>query len=540
VQELDMSKSVEKYEVVSETRDAPDPNATTNLGATTTDNDMGMGGALNMPSTQQLTMKSMDLGGTTMGTGALATQATGVGVGSDHGTGASKDSKKKDKGKTAEASLFLGTTFERAQLENFMALLLPFPLHDAATTGLLQISPFAASSPDQRVMVMHAITMPDVFLQHNLVPLLVPMCSGNNGDALTRWSCHTLYLMLLSFARPVPVCMAEEFEAAKAHERFRGVLNQFRIKCQLGDPVENIGGVQVLMDVLWKLFTRRKSYVDPEAHMDLRPETVSQMKADNYYHVPFVESVVEVLTDLCIGSDNRAVKVVQDVIAYEMMMTNESTAVRRRPEPECFENPWEAKTITVDARQAKLVGKKRGLAELFQAKDEFTLLRLGTIVFFDPHSRENEEAEGVKIPTVLWMQSRAQPTRFACGTYTDDVAQHVNDKISLQRFLYFTLVNLLAHLCADRHDVNSGMLREQVPHHVVKTQLIQQETLTNAGMRFVPPGRLQNSALASVNVEARDLGDLSDLLPYPLTQLCCYTPFSASCPSRTRRRAARS
>jgi hypothetical protein len=204
------------------------------------------------------------------------------------------------------------------------------------------------------------------------------------------------------------------------------VLNQFRVKCQLDDPEENLGGVKVLMDVLWKIFTRRKSFIEYEEHHKiLQEDNHKSLKADNYYHVPFVVSIVEVLTDLCIGADNKAVRIVQDTIARELLVINEPTAVRRRPEPECDENPWAKYKITVDDHEKKLSGKKRALADLFAEKDDFILLVLGTLAFFEPHDKELEESEGIKIPRVLWMQSRAQPPRFACGTYKDDVAQHI-------------------------------------------------------------------------------------------------------------------
>ena len=159
------------------------------------------------------------------------------------------------------------------------------------------------------------------------------------------------------------------------------------------------------------------------------------------------------------------------------------------------------------------------MQQFFEEKDRFVLLTVGTLVLFDPHDPDIEAAEGVKIPRVLWNQSRAQPPRYACGQHSDDVTQHVGDNVSLERSFYFALVNLLAHLCADRNTANSALLSRHIPDSVVKAQLVQQETLMNAGLRFVPPGgELLQSALADPSVEARDLGDISDL-----AGLCAHT-----------------
>ena len=160
--------------------------------------------------------------------------------------------------------------------------------------------------------------------------------------------------------------------------------------------------------------------------------------------------------------------------------------------------------VTFDNRESK----KKSLQQLFDEKDRFVLLTIGTLVLFDPHDPEME-AEG-KIPRVLWNQDRVQPPRYACGQHSDDVTQHVGDNISLERFLYFALINLLAHLCADRNTRNAQLVSKYIPDSVVKSQLVQQETLLNAGLRFVPPDLLQY-ALSEPEVEARDLGDISDL-----------------------------
>ena len=407
--------------------------------------------------------------------------------------------------------------FEKAQLENFMAVLLPFEVHDGAVHGLLQIAP-SDYSPEQRAQVMSSITMPDVFLQHNLIPLLVPMCGGHASEQLTKWACNTLYLMLMAFARPVPAGLTEEVEAMKAHRNFEGLLQRFLQTCQLGDPAENLGGVRVLMDVFWKLFTRRKRFIPAEDYFNsLLPEVAINLPADNFYHVPFLGSIVHVLTALCIGRDNRAVRVTQDFIAKELLKTNEAAASRRRPEPESYDKYWATHSITAQNtqntqnNQNQNTVRKKSLVELFEEKDRFVLLAIGTCVFFDPHDPDLEAKEGVKIPRVLWNQDRAQPPRYACGQHSDDVTQRVGDKVSLERFLYFALINLLAHLCADRHTANAELLSKYITDNVVRSQLVQQETLMNAGLRFIPPGELLQNALSDPHVEARDLGDISDL-----------------------------
>eukprot|EP00931_Biecheleriopsis_adriatica_P055980 TRINITY_DN33185_c0_g1_i1.p1 TRINITY_DN33185_c0_g1~~TRINITY_DN33185_c0_g1_i1.p1 ORF type:complete len:3737 (+),score=795.69 TRINITY_DN33185_c0_g1_i1:1026-12236(+) len=543
--ELEMTKATENYEVYKEhaeddfggsnyggqsTIDLHGASATqTGLGSTAT------GHALTMKSTMLDTATTADFSKSGVASDMTTTKELGKsytdhtnaseegsttqGKVSDKDRNANKASAKSDKNK--HQNPFDAAPFEKAQLENFMAIMLPFAAQEGTVHGLLQIAP-SEYSPEQRAQVMSSITMPDVFLQHNLVPLLVPMCGGHASEQLTRWSCNTLYLMLLAFARPVPAGLIEEVEAMKAHKNFDGVLQQFLITCQLGEPADNLGGIRVLMDVLWKLFTRRKGYIDADHHLSsLDPEVNAKLHADNFYHVPFLESVLRVLTDLCIGRDNRAVPIVQDLIAKELMITNEAAASRRRPEPECYDNHWSANAITVDTHLTKLKGAdgkkskqddKFGLKDLFKRKDDFVLLALGTLVFFDPHDHETEEAEGVKIPRVLWMQTRSQPPRFACGQHSDDVTQHVGvSHISLERFLYFAVVNLMAHLCADRHTANAMLLAKHIPESVVKAQLVHQETLLSAGTRFVPPGELLQHALSDPHVEARDLGDISDL-----------------------------
>ena len=128
------------------------------------------------------------------------------------------------------------------------------------------------------------------------------------------------------------------------------MLQQFLQTCHLGDPLLNLGGVRVLMDVFWKLFTRRKRFMDTPTYMkSLDSEVSTKMAADNFYHVPFMESVVRVLTSLCIGKDSRAVQVTQDLIAKELLVTNEAAACRRRPEPECYENAWAEQPFTADS-----------------------------------------------------------------------------------------------------------------------------------------------------------------------------------------------
>ncbi|CAE8725672.1 unnamed protein product [Polarella glacialis] len=365
---------------------------------------------------------------------------------------------------------------------------------------------------------MGAITMPDVFLQHALVPLLVPMCGGQGSQMITRWSCCTLYLLLMAFARPVPAGLSDAVEAAKAHKNFEGVLQQFVLTCQMGAPEKNLGGIRVLMDVLWKLFTRRKKFFNSEEHLkSINPEVSHVTMADNFYHIPFVVSVLKVLTDLCVGGANEAVPLVQNLIAKELLVTNEAAAARRRPEPECDENHWRKHIITVESHIKKIKGERgekdsrRGLSKLFLMKDQFVLLTLGTQAFFDPFDAELEEAEGVKLPRVLWNQNRVQPPRYACGQHGDDVTQHYADNIALERFLYFAIVNLMAHICADRNTDTAKLLAQYVPESTVKSQLVHYETLSNAGLRFAPKGILLDNALEHSDVEARDLGDISDL-----------------------------
>ena len=136
-------------------------------------------------------------------------------------------------------------------------------------------------------------------------------------------------------------CACAKVSAKNPTRNFDGVLQQFLQTCQLGDPELNLGGVRVLMDVFWKLFTRRRRFMDTQTYMkSLDPEVSANLAADNYYHVPFVESVVRVLASLCIGKDSRAVRVTQDLIAKELLVTNEAAASRRRPEPECSDNAW--------------------------------------------------------------------------------------------------------------------------------------------------------------------------------------------------------
>lgn len=532
---LEMTKADEQYDVLHQTGDdeLSQSNVTaqqtqgltgqTQTGLSTTSSASNI---LGMKSSGTLGMKSSALSGE----GDVARSAVGRSEGKSSffssGSGPSHvDGNKSNVGnESQEASKRLVNPFddplhpfEKAQLENFMAVLLPFEVHDGAVHGLLQIAP-SDYSPEQRAQVMSSITMPDVFLQHNLIPLLVPMCGGHASEQLTKWACNTLYLMLMAFARPVPAGLTEEVEAMKAHRNFEGLLQRFLQTCQLGDPAENLGGVRVLMDVFWKLFTRRKRFIPAEDYFNsLLPEVAINLPADNFYHVPFLGSIVHVLTALCIGRDNRAVRVTQDFIAKELLKTNEAAASRRRPEPESYDNYWATHSITAQNtqntqnNQNQNTVRKKSLVELFEEKDRFVLLAIGTCVFFDPHDPDLEAKEGVKIPRVLWNQDRAQPPRYACGQHSDDVTQRVGDKVSLERFLYFALINLLAHLCADRHTANAELLSKYITDNVVRSQLVQQETLMNAGLRFIPPGELLQNALSDPHVEARDLGDISDL-----------------------------
>ena len=527
---LEMTKADEKYDVVQEVGDdeySPS-NATmatmrqqSALNTTMTSSVTGVTGVTMGKSSGTLAMKSSGLqsddAADVTGKSAMARSegkssffsSSGAEVAGDAGS-RGEDAKDAKDAKQRLVNPFDDPLhpFEKAQLENFMAVLLPFEVHDGAVHGLLQIAP-SDYSPEQRAQVMSSITMPDVFLQHNLIPLLVPMCGGHASEQLTKWACNTLYLMLMAFARPVPAGLTEEVDAMKAHRNFEGLLQRFLQTCQLGDPSENLGGVRVLMDVFWKLFTRRKRFIPAEDYFNsLKPEVAARLPADNFYHVPFLASVVHVLTALCIGRDNRAVRVTQDFIAKELLKTNEAAASRRRPEPESYDNYWATHSITAGNAEKT---RKKTLQELFEEKDRFVLLSIGTCVFFDPHDPNVESNEGVKIPRVLWNQDRVQPPRYACGQHSDDVTQRVGDKVSLERFLYFALINLLAHLCADRHTANAELLSKYIPDAVVRSQLVQQETLMNGGLRFVPPGELLQNALLDPHVEPRDLGDISDL-----------------------------
>ena len=100
---------------------------------------------------------------------------------------------------------------------------------------------------------------------------------------------------------------------------------------------------------------------------------------------------MELLTDLSIGVDGRAVRPFQDFIAKELFQVNEADACRRRPAPESEDNPWQFKSIRLDdhikqtEQETAGKNKKKGhLAELIRVKDYFTLIRLGTAVHFNP------------------------------------------------------------------------------------------------------------------------------------------------------------
>ena len=64
----------------------------------------------------------------------------------------------------------------------------------------------------------------------------------------------------------------------------------------------------------------------------------------------------------------------------------------------------------------------------------------------------------------------------------------------------------------------------------MKTQLIQAETLANAGMRFVPHGFLLETELAKKDVHARDLGDRSDLAALSSHTSCLLHGFLGQAP----------
>ncbi|CAE7569626.1 RYR1, partial [Symbiodinium sp. CCMP2456] len=430
----------------------------------------------------------------------------------------------------------LDEDFVRIQLESFLPLLMPFKTNSAANAGLLTISPYEVNTPERREAARRAIMMPDVFLSRDLVPELVPCCQvATTTDLLSTLSAHTLYLLTMAFARPEPADSAEEADCTIKLGQFQQVLEQFRKRCTNGTAEENLGGIRVIVDVLWKLFTRRRTVVSEEEYKEFAQNKDSLQK-DPYYWVKFVQRILELLTDLCIGPDGSAINEIQDFITRELIQTSEAISIRRRPAPECWDNVWAKTRITVDdhlqaraeiERRSGFVGSGKGLRQLMSQKDEFTLLKLGTSIFFDnfesaleevqaPEAEDEEDlAQQVRnmVPRVLWMQQRAQPPRYeGRGYFRDDLEFHQpNQMIQPCRFLYFALVNLLAHLTADRNMDNSQLLQGVIPPSVVRGQLIQREVLRNAGLVFCPSHLAERRRQQGQINESRDAADLSDL-----------------------------
>ena len=238
--------------------------------------------------------------------------------------------------------------FQAFCLEVFMPLLLPFEILDDCLHGLLMVNPYVVKTQERRSAVMTAITMPDVLLEHHLVPELTPFCSRkSSATPIARFSSHTLYLLLMAFSRPVPDHEKEVEEVERTLKQFNQVLEQFRSCLQVGDPEDNLGGVRVLCDVLWKLFTRRQTVISPERHFNLVADAgagdegggnADTRKADNYYSVKYVQQIVDLLVDLQISHENRAVPIYQDFVTSELLVQSEANVVRRRPEPENKDN----------------------------------------------------------------------------------------------------------------------------------------------------------------------------------------------------------
>eukprot|EP00913_Durusdinium_trenchii_P025484 g23922.t1 len=431
---------------------------------------------------------------------------------------------------------FSDDDFSRIQLETFLPLLMPFKTNAAANAGLLTISPYEVNTPERREAARRAIMMPDVFLSRDLVPELVPCCKvATSTDLLSTLSAHTLYLLTMAFARPEPLHSSEEVDATMKLGQFQQVLEQFRKKCTTGTAEENLGGIRVIVDVLWKLFTRRKKVLDEKQYKSFAQNKESFEKGP-YYWVKFVQRILELLTDLCIGPDGNAINEIQDFITRELIQTSEALSIRRRPPPECSDNIWAKTSITVDdhmharaeiERRTRFVGSGKGLKQLMSQKDEFTLLKLGTSIFFNTFDNALEEAQAPEaededdlaqiirnmVPRVLWMQQRAQPPRYEGRGYVQEDLDFLqpNQKIQPCRFLYFALVNLLAHLTADRNTDNSVLLQSVIPPSVVRGQLIQREVLRNAGLVFCPAYLAEQRRQQGQVKESRDVADLSDL-----------------------------
>lgn len=497
---------------------------TQSMGGTGSMGGMGSTGSGMIGASASKSLGSGMVGATGSGTiksGAVGTGSMGSGM--VGGTGGSGAIGEKGPVKVAESmgKEEIWRSFAKEPLETFMPLFFPSEIMEQSLFALLSINPRTVGTPERRDVVGRAIMMPDVFLQHQLVHMLVPFCGKQVSAApIAKWSSHTLYLLLASFLRTVPLEAAEMAEVENRLRQFDTILEQFRICCQLGNPENSQGGVRVLMDLVWKLFTRRQTVVSPEVYFTMAIDGVTAnnanaiQTADNFYDVRFLHKVIELLTDLCISLDGRAVTAFQTFIANELFITNEASAVWRRPEPECSDNVWSKKKMTLQDHEAEnnRPGQKgKGLERLRGEKAAFTLLKLGTAIHFNLADALAEASnEDVVIPRVLWTQDRAQPPRFENGNYTDDVVTG-QGVINQARMLYFALVNLIAHLAADRHTLNSKRTKDNIPHHVVRNQLIQQEVLGCAGLMFVPQNLRAAKMAAAKNMEARDLGDVSDL-----------------------------
>ena len=74
-------------------------------------------------------------------------------------------------------------------------------------------------------------------------------------------------------------------------------------------------------------------------------------------------------------------------VLFEVL--TEANAVRRRPEPENHDNVWQQQRIAVKDHEAALQkaaqagNRGQGLKLIFGTKELFTLLRMGTVTFFD-------------------------------------------------------------------------------------------------------------------------------------------------------------
>ena len=200
---------------------------------------------------------------------------------------------------------------------------------------------------------------------------------------------------------------------------------------------------------------------------------------------------MELLTDLSIGVDGRAVRPFQDFIAKELFQVNEADACRRRPAPESEDNPWQFKSIRLDdhikqtEQETAGKNKKKGhLAELIRVKDYFTLIRLGTAVHFNPLPDGVVDSDD-RYPRILWDRKRIQPPRLVGGDYGDDLL--AAGEIDMNLYLYYALMNLIAHLTASRHEENAKILSHHISLTSVGRQLVNEAIISMAGQKFVSP-----------------------------------------------------